>query len=181
MKCYAGIGSRETPQEAKWEIHAIALYLADNGWTLRSGGADGADLAFEYGAGDGPKEIFLPWRGFNKNPSLLYEIPERAYEISAQHHPSWNYLRPSIRNLMARNAQQILGKNLDSPVQFVICWTPDGCTKGEDRIRATGGTGQAISIASSLNIPIFNLKNVNARDDLLTYVETYERSRNLHQ
>src|SRR5277367_3304536 len=139
MKYYAGIGSRETSQEVKWQIHAIALYLADDGWTLRSGGADGADIAFEYGAGDGLKEIFLPWKGFNNNRSSLYDIPDKAYEISAQHHPRWQYLKAPVKKLMARNAQQVLGKNLDSPVEFVICWTPDGCTKGENRTEATGG------------------------------------------
>lgn len=174
MKYYAGIGSRTTPQEVKLEIHAIALYLANQGWTLRSGGADGADLAFEYGAGDGEKEIFLPWKGFNKNPSPLYQIPEKAFEISAPYHPDWKYLKEPVRKLMARNAQQVLGKNLDTPVEFVICWAPDGCTRGENRTKATGGTGQAIAIASSRNIPVFNLKNTNAHDDLLAYLKQNE-------
>lgn len=174
MKYYLGIGSRKTPEQIKLIIQKIAWHLADDGWILRSGGADGADLAFEYGAGDGAKEIFLPWKGFNKNPSPLYKIPEQAFEISALHHPGWRHLKPPVKNLMARNAQQVLGKNLDTPVEFVICWTPDGCTKGKDRTKATGGTGQAIAIASSLNIPVFNLKNANAHDNLLTYLKTNE-------
>lgn len=155
---YAGIGSREVPQEAKWEIHKIAYSLANERWTLRSGGAPGADIAFEYGCGDGAKEIFLPWKNFNENPSLLFDIPDKAFEISAQHHPRWKFLREPIRRLMARNAQQVLGKNLDTPVEFVVCWTPDGCTKGEERTKDTGGTGQAIAIASAHNIPVFNLQ-----------------------
>lgn len=174
MKYYAGIGSRETPQEAKWQIHAIAYYLADEKWTLRSGGAPGADIAFEYGVGDGRKEIFLPWKGFNQNPSPLYHIPEEAFEIASQYHPGWQYLKSPVKNLMARNAQQVLGKNLDTPVQFVVCWTPDGCTKGETRTKATGGTGQAIAIASSRNIPIFNLKNENAHNELLEFLKSNE-------
>ena len=37
--------------------------------TLRSGGADGADLAFEIGAAN--KEIYLPSKDFNNNSSDL--------------------------------------------------------------------------------------------------------------
>lgn len=153
---YAGIGSRRTPPDILKLMQLIALDLSAAGYTLRSGGADGADLAFEDGASK--KEIFLPWKGFNNNTSLLYDIPVKAFEISAQYHPRWKALTQAAKKLMARNAQQVLGKNLDNPVEFVICYTPDGCTKGEERTKDTGGTGQAISIASSVNIPVYNLQ-----------------------
>ena len=156
MKYYAGIGSRETPLNILVLMKFIALDLSAAGYTLRSGGADGADLAFESGTTQ--KEIFLPWKGFNNNTSLLFDIPEKAHEISSVHHPRWQYLREPVKKLMARNAQQVLGKNLDSPVEFVICWTPDGCTKGSERTNTTGGTGQAISIASAFSIPVYNLQ-----------------------
>lgn len=156
MKYYSGVGSRETSTEILKLMQQIALDLSAANYVLRSGGADGADLAFESGASQ--KEIFLPWKGFNNNSSPLFYIPDKAFEISALHHPRWKQLREPVKKLMARNAQQVLGKNLDSPVEFIILWTPDGCIKGEDRTQATGGTGQAISIASSLNIPVYNLQ-----------------------
>jgi hypothetical protein len=43
----------------------------------------------------------------------------------------------------------ILGKNLDEPVKFVVCWTPGG--------KVVGGTGVAIQIAHKNNIPVINL------------------------
>jgi predicted Rossmann fold nucleotide-binding protein DprA/Smf involved in DNA uptake len=46
---YAGIGSRSTPPETLPLIESIAARLAEKGWVLRSGGADGADSAFEKG------------------------------------------------------------------------------------------------------------------------------------
>ena len=59
--------------------------------------------------------------------------------------------------MMTRNVHQILGLDLRTPTSAVICWTADGATSitTED----TGGTGQAIRIASDLGIPVFNLKN----------------------
>ena len=169
MKYYAGIGSRETPPDILEQMTFIAVQLNLLDYTLRSGGAPGADLAFEEGALT-EKEIYLPWKGFNNNPSSLYEIPDKAFQIAAQHHPYWKGLKEPIKRLMARNVQQVAGKNLDSPSEFVICWTSDGCTNGKDRTPATGGTGQAISVASWLGIPVYNLQREMDRqlvDELL--------------
>ena len=46
---YAGIGSRETPGLMLGAFARIGEFLAKKGYTLRSGGADGADTAFEVG------------------------------------------------------------------------------------------------------------------------------------
>lgn len=46
---YAGVGSRETPQDILNTMYKIGKYLASKGYTLRSGGAIGADTAFENG------------------------------------------------------------------------------------------------------------------------------------
>jgi len=142
---YAGIGSRKTPQNIIYQMTDIAKGLAECGWILRSGGAVGADSAFEQGTTN--KEIFL----------ATDEIPTEAFEIAELYHPTWGGLQPYVKKLHARNAQQILGKNLDCQVKFVVCWTPDGAeTK---TTRKTGGTGQAIRIANAYRIPVFNLAN----------------------
>lgn len=160
MIYYTGIGSRETPDNILEEMGRLAGHFASRGWTLRSGGAPGADTAFEWSCcgAKGAMEIFLPWKRFNNNTSDLFDIPDAAYQISKQYHPAWERLTTPVRKLMARNAQQVLGKNLDSPSTFVVCWTPDGCTSHETRKQKTGGTGQAISIASESGIPVINLQ-----------------------
>lgn len=157
MKTYAGIGSRETPPEILKLMTEIARVLEQKGWTLRSGGAPGADLAFEHGAIN--KEIYLPWRGFNGSQSQLYNVSLQAIEMAEPHHPGWKYLKDPVKKLMGRNAYQVLGYNLDKKSKFVICWTQDGCESAKTRTSKTGGTGLAISLADSLGIPIFNLAN----------------------
>jgi hypothetical protein len=72
MKCYAGIGARKPPKEIFHKCFTIAELLAEKGYTLRSGGADGCDTAFEIGHGNHDKQIFLPWKNFNHNKSPLY-------------------------------------------------------------------------------------------------------------
>jgi hypothetical protein len=54
---------------------------------------------------------------------------------------------------------QVLGEDLMHPSEFVVCWTPDGCERHEDRGLVTGGTGTAISVASQMGIPVFNVYN----------------------
>ena len=47
---------------------------------------------------------------------------------------------------MARNGYQVLGADLQTPTDFIICYTKDG--KGE------GGTGQALRIAKDYDIQV---------------------------
>lgn len=143
---YAGIGSRETPPAILRYFVELAADLSAKGWVLRSGGADGADSAFETGAVH--KEIFLPWAGFNGRRYAFIEPPFEAYDIARTNHPHWNRLKPSVRRLMARNTQQVLGRDCKTPSAFVACWTVDASGKG--------GTGQAIRIARACNIPVFD-------------------------
>lgn len=72
-------------------MRAVAEELARHGMILRSGGADGADSAFEEGCRrvNGKMEIYLPWRGFNGNHSPLFLVGDDAMEVAAEHHPAW--------------------------------------------------------------------------------------------
>jgi hypothetical protein len=144
----------------------IAGFLAIKNYILRSGGADGADSAFEAGCdlARGSKEIYLPWKGFNNNPSELYTQHPKAFEIAAKFHPSWDKLKDSVKKLMARNVHQVLGNDLGSPVEFVVCWTPNGL--------GGGGTGQALRLAKSLDIKIFDLGKKETILELREFAES---------
>lgn len=165
---YAGIGSRETPLDVQRDMTAIARALAKRGLILRSGGAGGADLAFESGtASDSQREIFLPWKGFNRSASSYHpdnlpaDIRARAASIAEQVHPAWERCSPAAKKLHTRNVYQVLGQTLGQPVACVICWTSDG--------KASGGTGQAIRIAQrpEYDVPVINLHNRTHRSALL--------------
>lgn len=170
---YTGVGSRTTPIQTCEVIMELATYLANEGWVLRSGGAQGADAAFEIGCSrvSGQKEIFLPWKTFNGNGSLLHSPTNEAIEIAKKHHPSFKYLSRASQLLMSRNTHQVLGLDLKSPSTFFVCWTPDGCETSSTRKKTTGGTGQAISVATTHSIPIFNLKNKNCMSRLFTFLD----------
>jgi hypothetical protein len=147
---YAGIGSRETPQYILDWFEQLGAHFSEKGFTLRSGGANGADKAFEIGCDrvKGTKEIYLPWMGFEGSSSNLVVCTPRAYEIAEKYHPYWHNLKDGAKKLQARNSHQVLGWDLESHSKFIICWTKNG--------KGSGGTGQAIRIANAYNIPVFD-------------------------
>lgn len=154
MKSYSGIGSRDISKEVWEAMVRIGSFLGKQGYTLRSGGADGSDMAFETGCDrvNGKKEIYLPWLNFNNNKSDL-QFKIEAYGLAQQYHPNYNNLSNGAKKLMARNCHQVLGHNLKEPVDFIICYTPNGSGRG--------GTGQALRIASKYGIPVFDFGKYN--------------------
>ena len=154
MMPYTGIGPRKTPPDILDRMKVIADFLGKKGFTLRSGGADGADRAFEEGCDTFPKEIFLPWKGFNENPSVYFlkrksELSERCEAIAAALRPAWDNCNHAAKKLHARNVLQVLGWNLDTPSEFLVCWTPDGTE--------FGGTATDIKLAKLYEVAVCNL------------------------
>lgn len=158
---YAGIGSRETPFVVCTRMSSIANWLKGEGYTLRTGDAEGADAAFWQGAGQ-IGQMFKPWP---KQPGG-YEPVNRSWgvEIAKKYHPAWDRLTHGGKALMGRNTFQVLGPTEHGPVsQFVVCWTKDG--------KASGGTGQAIRIAAAYHIKVFNLHDPDAEASLRQYMD----------
>lgn len=161
-KYYAGIGSRETPIKLQTEIDKIVNLLNNHNYILRSGGAVGADSMFEKNAI--MKEIFLPWKEYNGNKSLLFNDNIIGWDMAKKYHPAWNNLTHGAKKMMVRNCYQILGYDLNTPVDFVVCWTKGGKLKG--------GTAMAMRIAMDLNIPIYNLYNDNIYEEIYKKLNT---------
>lgn len=119
----------------------IAEHLGRLGWLLRSGGALGADMAFQVGAqrATNTSEIFT---------AKDSETRPWWQEHAARHHPNWPACSRYARLLHARNSAIILGSSFKAPVDCVVCWTPNG--------EVIGGTGQALRVAKASKLPIFN-------------------------
>lgn len=173
---YAGIGSRDTPADIIEQMTGIAQVLHGMGYVLRSGHADGADLAFEHGS-QGQNQIWLPWPGFNYDSAQAQGLPRTGHfhlrdnwmadKIAAHHHPNWAACSDSARKLHTRNVYQVLGPGLgvvyhETMSKFIVCWTKNG--------KAEGGTGQALRIAEAYKIPVFNLFHANALEQLEAFL-----------
>ena len=161
---YAGIGSRETPVPVLAEMRRLASDIAMAGWWLRSGGANGADTAFERGHRDAKDsralQVFLPWPRYNGRDALTLdrETMLEAMKIAAPLHPAWYRCSINAKKLHARNVAIMLGDDLRQPVAAVICWTLGG--------QVTGGTGMAMRIAAANHIQIFNMATLETGEIL---------------
>jgi hypothetical protein len=155
-------------------MREFARALAQGGWVLRSGGADGADSAFEAGSHEvdpALAEIYLPWRGFNNNTSRRYRVSDEALAIARTVHPAWERLSSAARKLHSRNVYQVLGESLDAPSELLVCWTADGCEAERTRNSRTGGTGTAIVLAERHGVPRFNLARKESRTRLREWLQ----------
>jgi hypothetical protein len=164
---YSGIGSRNTPEKVLIIMEKLGTAFAQKNFVLRSGHAEGADMAFEKGCdrANGKKEIYIPWKNFNNSQSTLYyeNLPEKATDLAFEFHPNLHRCNYGTIKLMARNTCQILGLNCETPSSFVVCYTSDG--------KFSGGTGQALRIADHSTIPIFNLFNQTDLDRLKNFAQ----------
>lgn len=159
LKMYGGIGARSTPTDILIIMNSTARLLATDGHCCNTGAAKGADQAFAEGAaeGNGQVQLMLPWAsyeqdwvkglggpGFYPDVLIINKIMNaQAFMSVDMFHPAPDNLTDAVKKLHARNHMIISG------VKFIICWTPGG--------EVVGGTGQALRIAASMGIPVYNL------------------------
>lgn len=169
------IGSRELERKPEYfkdirTCFLVALRLAELGITFTSGlceeGMDGIaqkaySRALEHGKTSTDKfEVYvaeqknitrstLPNKhlAIVRNPDLIGETHKLCLEVMGPDH--WNRCNDWAKGMHSRNCHQIFGYDLKSPVDAVICWTPNG--------NIQGGTATAIKLALKANIPVFNL------------------------
>lgn len=153
-------------------MQEIAVFFGEHGLTLRTGHAAGADQAFEKGA-DGMKgEIYLPWLAYEstiKIPKSFTKLSKPTLEALSSvkdYHPGYKYLKRGAKLLQARNSHIILGKDLKTPVNFMLCWTLRGS--------GTGGTGQAIRICSYHGIPFWDFGKKDDYDEFMEMINNWD-------
>ncbi len=176
-KYYTGVGSRETPLYIMYMMAQLAQIFEKKDWILRSGCATGADAAFEDSLLNPhiSTEIYVPNKGFSKKMGTIHknyyiipkEINGTAFEskyreamrmlMEENMHKAWKHCAENIMDLHNRNMFQALGKDLQTPSKFLVCYTNNREKSYEETDINTGGTATAINVASKKGIEIFNL------------------------
>ena len=90
----------------------------------------------------------------NKNLSIIMNQAKinEIEQIAASIHPAWHNCNEWARGMHMRNVHQILGYNLDYPVDAVVKWV-----KEDAYGNPKGGNATAIKLAREYGIPVFNL------------------------
>ncbi len=173
---YTGIGSRKTPANILGLMEKIAFRLGGLGIRLRSGGAEGADSAFEVGANraitehQGPNpQIFLPFPNFRGKAGISFQpqsqIWKEATRIIRDIHPAWSRCSDFAKKAHTRNAFQVLGSDLRTPSHFLVFYAE--VSRGEIQ----GGTRTAVVLAQNFQIPCFNLFYSSTKPELKAFLE----------
>lgn len=179
MKYYTMIGSRETPEDILMIMEKLAIKLFYDGWTVRSGGANGADSAAEaiMSESNPLAEIYIPWNGFNNHYRNKYNIVysdldliDEAIKLCEIHHQYWKTIKKeAIKHLHRRNMHQVLGKDLKTPSKFCILYATPDDKLGEGHVK--GGTGSANSLCLEQGVKVFNLYYQKEVDRIKKYLE----------
>lgn len=88
-------------------------------------------------------------------------------------HPAWAACSQFARLAPGRNAYQVLGPDLNAPVDLLLCWTPDGARSASFATNA-GGTRAAIVLAEQAGVPVLNLGHAPHRQALCGWLVTAE-------
>jgi hypothetical protein len=148
----ACIGSRALSQTQLRTCMHFGNLVCANGAYVGSGNADGADQAFQSGAGF-PESVvvYLPWPGFNAealHAGYRVRVPPypKEYEVAAREcHSGFDSLSRGPRALHLRN-MAIIGD-----ASFVLAWPGDKPWGG--------GTGTGIRRALQLGVPMADLSD----------------------
>jgi hypothetical protein len=168
IKFFSGLGSRKTPINVGRIQAKTAYKLSNQGWVLRSGGADGSDKFFELGVNN------------SKNKKRIYTVKNYQYDldernrnevIEALSSESWIQLdncKEYTQLLFKRNVCQVLGDSRENTLsKFCIYWIP--CKSIYDK--EAGGTRIAARICEKYNIQQFNMYNNDILDRFIKFVE----------
>lgn len=149
------------------ELAPFAKKLSDMGYTVRF--LQGSKAA--AGISDQLKKA-EPFFFFKKTelPIFGYTTPE-AIELTGRYQPNWGGVEYTVRPIAAVNANLVLGKNLRSPAELVVLWSPDGITSSRQRTARTRYFGVAVTIAEWYGVPCFNVNNPESKAALIEYLK----------
>jgi hypothetical protein len=191
-KRVAVIGSRETPDFELKLTKAFVNILVECGYAIYSGGCpkgmDKAALegAYKHKTSDKSKNrIYIPWQGsagLKHNPAMgiydatAFDNHDVAVIMATLARGSFEGLNEWGQKLHARNPYQVMGDDLATAVDFVLCYAkPTG--KGG---HVKGGTGTAVRIAIEHGIKVYNLYYQDVRErveEIVLNVRLHQRDK----
>lgn len=169
---YVGIGPRSAGEDVLEMAKDCGTALAEMGWTLRSGGAEGMDEAFERGCdkANGAKEIYIPSADFRKrfkdSDKVVHCLPKHIEAmrmlLDYVDVKAWESLATQVQMFLVRNVFALAGEKLDKPADCVITWNmyPDT------------GSAYLIGLAEAAEIPVFNLRLEGQQEALEDFVQS---------
>jgi len=162
------------PPQIEDKLIELSKVLLAKGYIFRYNGDNDSTFGKILNIEGGLIDTYLPWKKFNTEvtPKMIRPV-EQAYKHASYYHLAFAKLPNPVRTILARDVHVLTGEDCKRPVRFIVCYTPDGCeTKEKINFKTTGNLSFSITIASNINIPVFNLKNDDAVNRLVEYIKT---------
>lgn len=167
-KFYTGVGSRETPHDVLQLMTYTAKKIDELGYTLRSGGARGADYAFESASNNhaiySVSKKHIPISG---KPNIIPNL-EPYRELVSECCLHYKKIKNQyVKDLHTRNICQVIGHDPLEIIKsdFLICYTFNG--------EYIGGTTTAIRCAERFDIPVFNFGKYKTIDEMQIHLKEF--------
>lgn len=171
-----GIGSRKTPPEVLEEMRKVGQWCREQGHTLRSGHAEGADQAFEEGAQE-RCIAYTPWEGFEedfKSKAVIFPVQDlepparKKAKRTLRLHPSsknkHQNLGGAFNNIMIRNALQVMGEDMKTPSDAVVYW-------------ALASALQAVRVALHFHVPLVDMRKFTTAEMVIGKLERIQQKK----
>ena len=153
---YTGLASNDTPTAIRAIMTELAMELESSGIILRSAAHPEMHSAFLRGVeAVGKKEVYVTWSHGRHSQHRIHpsqiDSATKALSLSIIQRflPHMTVSQITQHDFISMAPYLILGRDLNTPSRFVICWTPDGLGQH--------GVGPALRIARYYGIPVFDL------------------------
>lgn len=145
MKYYTGTGIVQVSKSMKETILAIAKYLSDQGYTLRTGLSKGMDAAFIEGS---DSVSLFTYEGENTNGADAFICEETDFikRDLKENYLTLGALTKVARQRVVRSYYELLGEDLNTPSEFLVCYDP-----------CEGVVNYTHRLANRLGIKVYNL------------------------
>lgn len=188
-----GSGARLTPKEAAI-LHEVGVRLADEGWSLRTGGRGHVDDILHQAAElSGGKVMtitpYVYYRDYNADlmkgavyPFCRFQdaLKSKALSLVEADAQQMRYTSALQRDLLASSVPMVLGPGLDEPSRFILTFyraTSGGYTNQSALDPACPSflrsqEGPVFHLAMRRQIPIFNLADPEHMSRIQNFIHT---------
>ncbi len=150
---------RDFPSDAKDTIYKLATKLLNKGNVIRINGDDQEFVNRLTRISSEKVEIYIPWKPFNGFESKHYYNTLTAKHLAQKHFAGWDKVPDAVKSLMARNIRMIFGDKNNSPMAYLLTWSPDGAVKAGEVNKETGRASFIIKTAATYGFRIANITN----------------------
>jgi len=133
------------------------------------------------------KEFYLPFKFRDLDSSYKVKVSKVDYKaisigMTIKTNAFPNYTSEKFNNMKdigklftGRDVHQVLGEDLNTPVKFMLMYTPKGEESGDKLDFETVGNAVMLFLLSkAFSIPIYNIANEESLTKLMAYLDTLE-------